>query len=316
MASFKGDNVSADTLPISVGLLMGVGGLGDQSFNDSAYLGLLAVQRQYHIKFETDTWGMLNQNLSTLRRWADSGFKLIIALSYGHAPAITQVSSERPDQNLAIVDAAVEAPNVWSVIFREYEGDFVVGALAALVTRTHRVGFVGGGATPVVRRIEAGFAQGVAYINPNISILSDYVGVFDDPARGRLLAETQYASGADVILQAAGRCGLGAIEAAKSFGRYIISTGADHSELAPHVVLTSRVKRVDNAVYDVIEAVVQGNFQGGSVHSYGFAEDGLTIAPFRPEVANIVTPEIQAKLQQIKEDVASGRIQVKLESLD
>jgi basic membrane protein A and related proteins len=308
--------VSADTFPLSVGLLMGVGGLGDQSFNDSAYLGLLAVQRQYHIKFETDTWGMLNQNLGTLRRWVNSGYKLIIALSYGHAPAISQVASEQPGQNFAIVDATVQAPNVWSAVFREYEGDFVVGALAALVTRTLRVGFVGGGATPVVRRIEAGFAQGVAHINPNISILSDYVGVFDDPARGRLLAETQYASGADVILQAAGRCGLGAIEAAKSFGRYIISTGADHSELAPHAVLTSRVKRVDNAVYDVIESVVQGNFQGGVVHSYGFAEDGLTIAPFRPEVADVVTPEIQTRLQQIKEDVASGKIQVKLDPLD
>ena len=308
--------MSADISPMSVGLLMGVGGLGDQSFNDSAYLGLLAAQRQYHIKFETDTWGMLNQNLNTLRRWSDSGFKLIIALSYGHRPAITQVAAERPNQQFAIVDAMVEAPNVWSAVFREYEGDFVVGALAALVTRTQRVGFVGGGATPVVRRIEAGFAQGVAYINPNISILSDYVGVFDDPARGRLLAETQYASGADVILQAAGRCGLGAIEAAKSFGRYIISTGADHSEMAPYAVLTSRVKRVDNAVYDVIESVVQGNFQGGTVHSYGFAEDGLTIAPFRSEVANVVTPEIQAKLRQIKEDVSSGKIAVKLEPID
>ena len=302
--------MSADTFPLNVGLLMGVGGLGDQSFNDSAYLGLLAVQRQYHIKFETDTWGMLNQNLATLRRWVNSGYKLIIALSYGHAPAISQVASEQPDQNFAIVDATVEAPNVWSAVFREYEGDFVVGALAALVTRTLRVGFVGGGATPVVRRIEAGFAQGVAHINPNISILSDYVGVFDDPARGRLLAETQYASGADVIFQAAGRCGLGAIEAAKSFGRYIISTGADHSELAPHSVLTSRVKRVDNAVIDVVEAVMQNRFGGGVLHTYGFAEHGLSLAPFREEVAQVVTPDIQEYLKRILQDVASGKIVV------
>jgi basic membrane protein A len=292
---------------------MGVGGLGDQSFNDSAYLGLQAAQREYGIKFETDTWGMLNQNLATLRRWADAGFELIIALSYGHVPSIAQVAAERPNQKLALVDASVEAPNVWSAVFREYEGDFVVGALAALVTRTQRVGFVGGGATPTVRRIEAGYALGVAHINPNISILSDYVGVFDDPIRGRLLAETQYASGADVIFQAAGRCGLGAIEAAKAFGRYIISTGADHSELAPRSVLTSRVKRVDNAVFDVAEMVVQGRFEGGTVKSYGFAEYGLSMAPFRPEVAEVVTPDIRSYLERILEDVSSGKITVTID---
>jgi basic membrane protein A len=305
--------MSADSSPIRVGLLMGVGGLGDQSFNDSAYLGLLAAQGQYNIQFSTDTWGMLNQNLATLRKWADAGTDLIIALGYGHGPAITQVAAERPEQRFAIVDTVVEAPNVWSIVFREYEGDFVVGALAALVTQTHRVGFVGGGTTPVVRRIEAGYAQGITHINPHIGLLSDYVGAFDDPLRGRLLAETQYASGADVIYQAAGRCGLGAIEAAKSFGHYIISTGADHSELAPSSVLTSRVKRVDNTVYDVIDAVAQGKFQGGTIHSYGFAEDGLTLAPFRPEVIEVITPEIQARLRQIQADVSSGKIQVPIE---
>jgi basic membrane protein A len=302
--------MSTASSPIHVGLLMGAGGLGDQSFNDSAYLGLQTAQREYGVKFETDTWGMLNQNLATLRRWADAGFDLIIGLSFGHVPAMTQAAAEHTDRKFAIIDAIVEAPNVWSALFREYEGDFVVGALAALVTRTQRVGFVGGGATPTVRRIEAGFAKGVSHINPNISILSDYVGVFDDPIRGRLLAETQYASGADVIFQAAGRCGLGAIEAAKAFGRYIISTGADHSELAPRSVLTSRVKRVDNAVYDIIEAVVQGRFEGGVTKSYGFAEYGLSMAPFREEVADIVTPDIQSYLKRILDDVASGKISV------
>jgi basic membrane protein A len=292
---------------------MGVGGLGDQSFNDSAYLGLQAMQREHGVKFETDTWGMLNQNLATLRRWADASFDLIIGLGYGHVPAITQVAGERPEQRFAIVDAEVNAPNVWSCTFREYEGDFCVGALAALVTRTQRVGFVGGGATPTVRRIEAGFAKGVAHINPHISLLSDYVGVFDDPVRGRLLAETQYALGADVIFQAAGRCGLGAIEAAKAFGKYIISTGADHSELAPHSVLTSRVKRVDNTVIDVVEAVIHNHFEGGVTHTYGFAEYGLSLAHFREEVAEVVTPDIQAYLKRILEDVASGKIVVELD---
>ncbi len=305
--------MSTDLTPRCVGLLMGVGGLGDQSFNDSAYLGLQVARRQYGIRFVTDAWGMLNENLSTLRRWADSGYDLIIALGYSNGTAIAQLAKEHPQQPLAIIDTSVDAPNVWSATFREYEGDFVVGVLAALVTRTRRVGFVGGGATPSVRRIEAGYAQGVSYIDPHIGILSDYVGAFDDPTRGRLLAEAQYASGADVIFQAAGRCGLGAIEAAKAFGRYIISTGADHSELGPQAVLTSRVKRVDNAVLDVVEATLQGRFQGGVVQSYGFAEDGLTMAPFRPEVSDVITPQIQARLNQVQQDVSAGKIEVKIE---
>jgi basic membrane protein A len=116
-----------------------------------------------------------------------------------------------------------------------------------------------------------------------------------------------------VIFQAAGRCGLGAIEAAKAFGRYIISTGADHSELAPRSVLTSRVKRVDNAVFDVAEMVVQGRFEGGTVKSYGFAEYGLSMAPFRPEVAEVVTPDIRSYLERILEDVSSGKITVTID---
>ena len=264
---------------IKVGLQLSVGGLGDQSFNDSAYAGLEEARDAYGIEFETATWQNPAQNSVNLENWAKAGYDLIIAAGFGNAAPINEVAAKYPDSRFAIIDIAGEGANVWSATYREYEGDFVVGVLAALVTQTRIVGFMGGGVTPVVRRIELGFAQGVKNVDTSISFISDYVGEFDDPLKGRLLAETQFTLGADIIYQVAGRCGLGAIETAREFGRWIISTGGDHSHLAPKAVLTSRIKNVGRPIRDVIGSVVEGNFAGGVVKSYGFAEGGLTLAP-------------------------------------
>ena len=298
---------------IKVGLQLSVGGLGDQSFNDSAYSGLIAAKESHDFEFETATWQNPTLNSSNLENWAQSGYDLIVAVGYGNATPINEVAARYPDGRFALVDVAGEGDNVWSATFREYEGDFVVGVLAALVTQTRMVGFMGGGVTPIVRRIELGFAQGVKNVDPSISFISDYVGEFDDPLKGRLLAETQYTLGADVIYQVAGRCGLGAIETAREFGKWIISTGGDHSHLAPKAVLTSRIKNVGRPVKDAIENVIQGNFEGGITSSYGFAEGGLMMAPIRPSVSKVVTPPIQGIMQEIQAQVISGKIKVELE---
>lgn len=298
---------------IKVGLQLSVGGLGDQSFNDSAYAGLEEAQAEYDIEFETATWQNPELNSANLENWAKAGYDLIIAVGFGNAPAINEVAAKYPDRRFALIDVAGQGDNVWSATYREYEGDFVVGVLAALVTESRIVGFMGGGVTPIVRRIELGFAQGVKNVDPSISFISDYVGDFDDPEGGRLLAETQYTLGADVIYQVAGRCGLGAIEAAQEFGKWIISTGGDHSPLAPKAVLTSRIKNVNRPVTDVIGLVVEGKFEGGVVKSYGFAEGGLTLAPIRPSVSKVVTPPIQSIMQEIQAQVISGKIKVELE---
>jgi basic membrane protein A len=223
------------------------------------------------------------------------------------------VAAKHPNNRFALIDVAGEGNNVWSATYREYEGDFVVGVLAALVTQTRIVGFMGGGVTPVVQRIELGFAQGVKNVDPSISFISDYVGEFDDLLKGRLLAETQYMLGADVIYQVAGRCGLGAIETAREMKHWIISTGDDHSDLAPNAVLTSRIKNVGRAVTDVISHVAEDRFKGGEVKSYGFAEGGLMLAPIRPSVSKVVTPPVQAIMQEIQAQVISGKIEVELE---
>lgn len=296
-----------------VGLQLSVGGLGDLSFNDSAYAGLREAQQLHGIEFQTATWENPMLNAINLENWAKEDFDLIIAIGYGNAAPLSEVAARYPNQRFASIDVAAEGSNVWSATYREYEGDFVVGVLAALVTQTHIVGFMGGGVTPVVRRIELGFAQGVKNVDSSISFISDYVGEFDDPLKGRLLAETQFTLGADVIYQVAGRCGLGAIEAANEFGRWIISTGGDHSDLAPNAVLTSRIKNVGKPILDVIESVVADRFEGGVVKSYGFAEGGLMMAPIRPSVFKVVTPAIQNIMQEVQAQVISGKIKVELE---
>jgi basic membrane protein A len=296
-----------------IGLQLSVGGLGDLSFNDSAYAGLQEAQQLHGIEFQTAPWENPMLNAINVEKWAKEDFDLIIAIGYGNAAPISEMADRYPNQRFASIDVAAEGSNVWSATYREYEGDFVVGVLAALVTQTHMVGFMGGGVTPVVRRIELGFAQGVKNVDSSISFISDYVGEFDDPLKGRLLAETQYTLGADVIYQVAGRCGLGAIEAANEFGRWIISTGGDHSDLAPNAVLTSRIKNVGKPILDVIESVVADRFEGGTVKSYGFAEGGLMMAPIRPSVFKVVTPAIQNIMQEVQAQVISGKIRVELE---
>ncbi|MCB0190917.1 MAG: BMP family ABC transporter substrate-binding protein [Anaerolineae bacterium] len=298
---------------LKVGMQLSMGGLGDKSFNDSAYLGLEEACQKHDIEFETATWEDSDQNIEHLESWAKNNYDLIIGVGYANAPFINQVAAQYPDSRFAIVDYAGEGDNVWSATYREYEGDFVVGVLAALVTKSRIVGFMGGGITPIVRRIELGFAQGVKNVDPSISFISDYVGEFDDMEKGKLLAETQYTLGADVIYQVAGRCGLGAIETAQRFNRWIISTGGDHSDLAPKAVLTSRIKNVGRPVKDVIDAVVENSFEGGVVASYGFAEGGLMLAPIRPTVSRVVTPPIQGIMQEVQAQVISGKIKVELE---
>jgi basic membrane protein A and related proteins len=297
---------------IKVGLQLSMGGLGDKSFNDSAYSGLEEAQRAYGIEFETAPWENPMLNVNALENWAKAGYDLIVGIGYGNAAPVSEVAARYPDRPFAVIDIAAEGKNIWSATYREYEGDFVVGVLAGLVTQTHMVGFIGGGVTPVVRRIELGFAQGVENVDPSIAFISDYVGEFDDPIRGRLLAETQFTLGVDVIYQVAGRCGLGAIQAASEFGKWVISTGGDHSDLAPNSVLTSRVKNVGKAVADVIKAVAENKFEGGT-KSYGFAEGGLTLATVRPSVFKIVTPAIRNIMQEIQAQVITGKIKVKLE---
>ena len=207
-----------------VGVILGAGGLGDRSFNDAAYEGLQKAQRTHGIRFEAVGHTGGPADLEEARRLVRLGYDLIVGIGYENAPCIATLARENPDRHFAMIDVRVDEPNVASVVFREAEGDFVMGALAAMLTRTGVVAFVGGADIDVIRRIESGFRQGVVHQDPAVELVAAFAGSFADPEAGLALATHLYASGVDVIYNAAGRTGLGIIEAARREDRLVIGT--------------------------------------------------------------------------------------------
>jgi basic membrane protein A len=323
MTPDKTEKTVASTQPLKVGMLLGLGGLGDRSFNDSAYQGLELARQRYGIEFEAAGSGTLEENVALLRQWAEGDYDCIIAIGYRNGHAIAQVAESFPGKPFTIIDTEVKGKNVWSAVFREYEADYAVGALAALIAGTEgeggRIGFIGGVKTPIIRRIELAFLQGIRSVSQELFFDAIYVDRFDDEVMGQYFAEILYARGAGVIYQAAGRSGMGAIRAAKKLGKLIISTGGDHSQLAPAAVLTSRIKNVHRPVLDVIKAVLEDQFEGGKTESYGLANGGLSLAPIRPEVVkrlreqlppDVRLDDLRTRMEEVMQAVTSGRIVV------
>jgi basic membrane protein A len=245
-------------------LVLARGGLGDQAFNDSAQAGLQRTQRELGVRVQALAFAEGDAQLATLRQLARRDDDLIIALGAENAPALRIAAREFPSTRFAIIDAAVESPNVTSIVFRELEGDFLAGALAALLSRSGTVGFFGGADVPVIRRIEHGWRQGVLYVNPRAEILTAYVGGkgdfggFANPTSGETLTAQLYARGAEVVYAAAGRTTLGAIAAARSHRRLIITTGSDQRRIAPGGFERSGHKEVIPALLHLAERLVLG----------------------------------------------------------
>jgi len=263
---------------LNVGMLLAKGGLGDRSFNDSAYAGLQEAQKQLGIRFETADFTSDEANLEALRRFARQEYDLIIGIGFENGGYIGTVAAEFPGCNFAIIDTVAEGDNVVSIIYREQEGDFLMGVLAAMLTQSKTVGFVGGMDIDIIRRIESGFKQGVAYQDSSVEVVSDIAGTFTDPEVGKSLALAQYEAGVDVIYNGAGRTGLGIIEAAKETGELTIGTSGDQRYLAPGNVVGNRPKRVDTAVLTLVNQVKNDQFTAGT-RSLGLEEGGLSLGP-------------------------------------
>jgi basic membrane protein A len=293
---------------VYVGMILGRGGLGDRSFNDSVYAGLQDAQRQFDIRFHVIDYITDQTNLEELRRLALQGYDLIIGIGYENADYIKTLCREFPDRKFAVVDTVVEGENVISFVYREQEGDFLMGVLAAMLTKTKKVGFIGGVDIPIIRRIESGFKQGVIYQNSSVKVFSDLAGTFTDPEIGKSLALAQYEAGVDVIYNAAGRTGLGIIEAAKETGKLTIGTSGDQRYLAPGNVVGNRPKRVDMAVLTVVEEVIKNQFTSG-IRSLGLKEEGLSLGPFDE---TLVTNAMLKRLERLKQQIMKGEIVVKV----
>jgi len=278
-------------------------GLGDQSFNDAAWEGLGQAEAKYGIErkvLESREQAQYVPNLSTL---AEQGASLVVGVGFMIKDAVAETAEMYPDTYFGMVDGSVELPNVASIHFRENEGAFLVGAIAAKVSKTGTIGFVGGMSTPVTNRFEAGYRAGAMTANPDIEVLVSYAGTFADAAKGEEMANPQYDQGADVIFQVAGQTGLGVINAAKKKGKFVIGVDRDQNYLAPENVLSSMIKRVDIAVLNAVAMVVDGTFKGGHYY-YGINEGAIDFATS----GNLIPADVVEYANMLKEKIVAGDI--------
>src|SRR5665213_2628116 len=236
---------------VRIGMVTDVGGLGDRSFNDSAYAGLVRAKKELHV----DTTVLQRSaadyqiNMTVL---ANKEYDEIFAIGFLMARDVTEVAERYPQRHFSIIDAVVDQPNVTSVTFKEEEGSFLAGALAAMTTKTKTIAFLGGIDIPLLRKFEAGYAAGARQIDPSVKVLVKYVGSFEDVASGKELTGVQFSEGADIIYVAAGKAGLGAIDQVKQRNdAFLIGVDSDQDGIAPGKILTSMVKRVDTGVFRV-----------------------------------------------------------------
>lgn len=257
-----------------VGMVTDVGGLGDQSFNDAAYNGLLRLEEEFGVKINVVESAMMTDYVVNLSSLAEQGYDMVWAIGFLMQDALAEVAELYPETRFGLIDSVVEAENVASVTFKEHEGSFLVGVLAGMKTETGKVGFIGGMDFDLIRKFEVGFIAGVKAVNPQAEVIVGYTGVFDDPNKGKELALTQFSQGADVVYHASGACGIGVIKAAEEKGLYAIGVDSPQAHLAPEHVLTSMLKRVDNGVYDVSKDLIRGQWEAGHV-VLGLAENGV-----------------------------------------
>jgi basic membrane protein A len=301
---------------VRVGLVFDVGGRGDKSFNDSAYAGLIRAERELGITAEMIEPSGAEDREAALRLFAARGFHLVIGVGFIFSTDMNVVARDFPNTAFACVDYVGPEPqlppNLVGLVFREEQGAFLVGAVAGLMSKRAAVGFVGGMNVPIIRKFEAGYVAGVRHVCPNCAVHAAYAGTtpeaFKDPAKGEALATSQIAAGADVVFHASGSTGLGVFEAARDMGVWAIGVDADQHDEMPGVVLTSMVKRVDNVVFEVTRAVVEGKLQPG-IQAFGLAEGGIGYVDDGPHAEHI-PQEVKAKVAQIQARIRTGDIRI------
>ncbi len=312
-----GGGTSDDASGVRVGLVFDVGGLGDKSFNDAAHRGLLKAKRELGVSVRFIEPGDGTDRESALRMLASDKYDLVIGVGFIFSDDITKLAAEFPAVKFACIDysgaAGSKVPgNLAGLRFREHEGSFLVGVIAGLVSKTRKVGFVGGMKIPLIRKFEAGYEAGVHYVCPTCTVMGAYAGsepkAFADPTTGRELALTQYGRGADIIYHASGKTGSGVFTAARERGKLAIGTDSDQFHEAPCCVLTSMLKRVDVVVFRTVEAVTKGRFRGG-VREFGLAEQGVGFVSDHNNRA-LLPAAVVRKVRAIERSIIDGEIEV------
>jgi basic membrane protein A len=334
-ASYGADDKSK----IHVGIVFDIGGKDDRSFNAAAWAGVKCAESgtlpdgkapcgkpALDIVLRDVEPGNPTSIEPAMRAFAERGYDLIIGVGFAQGPIMQSVATDYPNIHFAIIDGVIfeadgKTPksNVASLVFKEHEGSYLVGILAAKTTKTNVLGFVGGMDIPLIHRFEKGYEEGAKSINPNIRIVQNYVGVTDsawnNPGKGKELSLAQISKGVDVIFTAAGNSGLGAFDAVEQYGKvngrathFVIGVDSNQNMVKPGFVLTSMVKRVDNAVYDIVKLVVEGKFQSG-FHVFGLESDGVgyVIDQYNKD---LITPEAIQAAEEAKKKIIAGQIKV------
>jgi len=301
--------LAADDKPA---VLFDTGGKFDKSFNEGIYNGAEKFKTETGIVYGEFEVVSEAQREQALRSFADKGYSPIIAAGFAQASAVEKVAKEYPDLKFAIIDMVVDLPNVQSIVFKEDEGSYLVGMLAAMASKSGKVGFVGGMDIPLIRKFACGYVQGVKAVNPQATVFQNMTGdtdsAWNDPVKGGELAKAQIAQGADVVYHAAGGTGVGVLQAAADNGALGIGVDSNQNGLHPGKVLTSMLKRVDVATYEVMKAGKDGTFQPG-VKVLGLAQDGVGYSMDDNNKA-LVTADMSAKVEAAKADIIAGKLQV------
>ncbi|KOU14598.1 MULTISPECIES: BMP family protein [unclassified Streptomyces] len=307
----------------SAAIAYDIGGRGDQSFNDAAYAGLKKAETDLKIKGAeaepTDGEGEADK-VQRLTELARKGNNPVIGVGFAYAPAIKKVAPKFPNTTFGIIDdTSVTGDNIANLVFNEEQGSYLAGVAAAKASKTGTVGFIGGVEVPLIKKFEAGFAQGVKDTNPNAKVLSQYLTQppnfdgFAKPDLGKAAAQGQLDAGADVVYAAAGLAGSGAIEAASAKGKWAIGVDSDQYNQAglakyKDSILTSVTKDVSDSVFNLIKSVEDGKPTTGEIR-YGLDKDGVGLADSNPKYKEMA--DVIAAVEKAKADIIAKKITVK-----
>jgi basic membrane protein A len=294
-------------------LVYDLGGKFDKSFNEAAYNGAERWAKETGGTYKDIEMQSEAQREQALRRFAEAGFNPVVTTGFSFSTPIAAIAKDYPDTKFVTIDGYVdpaEYPNVKSILFSEHEGSYLVGMMAAMASKSGTVGFVGGMDIPLIRKFACGYAQGVKAVNPDATVISNMTGTtpaaWNDPVKGSELAQAQIGPGADVIYAAAGGTGLGVLQTAADEDILSIGVDSNQNHLHPGKVLTSMLKRVDNAVY---ESMTAGADLEAGVEVLGLAEDGVGFA-LDDNNASLVSDEMKAAVEDAKAKIAAGEISV------
>ena len=306
-SSSEGNSNESDKLKVT--MIADLGGINDQSFNQSAWEGLQKAEKELGVEVNVLESKQVSDYEANVETAIDEGSDLVIGIGFQMDEAIKNAANSYPDQKFAIIDHQYEEQpsNVNSIMFKAQEAAYLVGLIAAKTSESGKVGFIGGTKSPVIESFEYGFLSGVESVGNGVKVLRQYADTYTDAAKGKAIANQMQKNGADIIFTAAGSTGLGAIESAKENNNKAIGVDMDQNFVAPETVITSAIKRVDNVVYNTVKDLKEGNFKGGKVSVFGLKEDGVGIAP---STKNFVSEDVLKFVNEQAEKIKSGEIVV------